>query len=234
MERVLFHVDSTLELIPCLLNPERVVMRRSSGVRAAPNANIIGRSPRQYDTIMFTGGGQTELELQLLFDIQLGAGASVLDDVRDLTAPLWRLTYNAGLASGFGQPPRVRLIWGKAWNVPGIITDLAEWTEDFSPSGKPQRSWVSLRLLQTDPAPLVTGRSRLIDAETLAELRALIVSRPLTDVRIYEVREGDRLPELAERFYGEAGLWRLIAEFNDLLDPSDLPPGTVLAIPEVL
>lgn len=234
MERVLFHVDSTLELIPCLLNPENVVMRRSSGVQAAPNANIIGRSPRQYDTLMFTGGGQTELELQLLFDIQLGAGAGALDDVRDLTVPLWRLTYNEGMVNGFGQPPLVRLIWGKAWNVPGIITDLAERTEDFSSTGKPRRSWVSLRLLQTDAAPLTTVRSRLLDAATLDALRALVGSGPLSDLMVYEVREGDRLPELAERFYGKAGLWRLIAEFNALEDPNVLAPGTVLALPEVL
>jgi len=231
MERVLFHVDATLERIPCLLNPEHVIMRRSSGIRTQPSTNSVGRVQRQHDALLFTGGGRTELELQLLFDVRLGEGPAMIEDVRALTAPLWRLTYNANRPGGIRRPPLVRFIWGKAWNIPGVITDLAERTEEFNRSGRPQRSWVSLRLLQTDvPVPIISER-RPVTAAALDALRAAIQPLPPQQLVTYQVIEGDSLPDLAQRFYDDAALWRLLADYNALDDPNHLRPGQVLVLP---
>jgi nucleoid-associated protein YgaU len=42
---------------------------------------------------------------------------------------------------------------------------------------------------------------------------------------------GERLDEIAAKTYGDPALWRLVASFNNLDDPSSVPPGTVLQLP---
>ena len=42
---------------------------------------------------------------------------------------------------------------------------------------------------------------------------------------------GERLDEIAFRFHGDPRFWRLIAAFNNILDPLRIPPGLLLRIP---
>jgi nucleoid-associated protein YgaU len=42
---------------------------------------------------------------------------------------------------------------------------------------------------------------------------------------------GDTLPSLAFQAYGDAGLWREIADANDIDDPMSLRPGARLLVP---
>jgi hypothetical protein len=46
------------------------------------------------------------------------------------------------------------LIWGKSWNIPGIVVAVAERLEHFTAAGVPRRSWLRLRLLRVE-APTV-------------------------------------------------------------------------------
>jgi len=43
--------------------------------------------------------------------------------------------------------------------------------------------------------------------------------------------QGDSLASIAQREYGDAGLWRAIAIANDIDDPGRVPPGTRLLLP---
>jgi LysM repeat protein len=51
--------------------------------------------------------------------------------------------------------------------------------------------------------------------------------------RKYQVQPGDVLTKIAQRFYGEATLFGLIAAANQLSDPNKIAPGQVLAIPDL-
>src|SRR6185436_21110791 len=72
MERAAFLIEDSGARIPCLLNPASVVMRRVAGIR--PRFSIggpltgagLGDSP-----LHFTGGGTTEITMDLLFDVSL-------------------------------------------------------------------------------------------------------------------------------------------------------------------
>ena len=44
--------------------------------------------------------------------------------------------------------------------------------------------------------------------------------------------QGDRLDQLAWRYYGDAAGWRWIAYANDLADPLTVEPGRLLKIPD--
>lgn len=156
MERVVFLVEESGERIACLLNPETFVVRRRAGVRTRRGAvGQLSGSAMADDPLIYTGGGSTELELDLLFDVSLmPAGASVTtEDVRDLTGPLTGLAENLVDNDGYCKPPLVRFIWSRFWNLAGVITAVAERLEDFTPEGAPRRSWVRLRLVRVADGP---------------------------------------------------------------------------------
>ena len=88
MERVTFLVEPGQERLGCLLNPESLVTRRRAGIepRRSIGGPVTGAGMRD-DRLLFTGGGRTEFELDLLFDVTL-AGSSI-----------WRDRSSSGLAS---------------------------------------------------------------------------------------------------------------------------------------
>src|SRR6267143_527690 len=161
MERAAFLIESSGTRIGCLLNPNSVEIKRLAGVRRRSSASgPLTGSGLSDDPLIYTGGGSTELDLELLFDVTLAGSSVQATDVRDLTGPLWDLAENPGGDEGH-NPPVVRFIWGKQWNFPGIITAIAQRLESFSEDGAPRRSWVRLRMLRasepasSEPAPAV-------------------------------------------------------------------------------
>jgi hypothetical protein len=72
MERVAFLIERTNETLPCLLNPNTLVMRRVAGVRPRQSAGgqLTGTGLAD-DPLLYTGGGKTEMEMDLLFDVSL-------------------------------------------------------------------------------------------------------------------------------------------------------------------
>jgi hypothetical protein len=262
MERVSFVVERTGERIPCLLNPETLVVRRTAGVRrAASPSGSYTASTLGDDPLVVSGGGRTELELDLLFDTSVvsppvpaagqlpvpgdPAAPPVPTDVRDLTRPLWRLAENPG-ESGLGDAPLVRFVWGKAWNVLGLIASIAERVEQFGPDGGPRRSWLRLRMVRvSQPPEPVAGpaahpQAILDAAATSSEAAPAAASTepaapapPADSASTYEVvGSGERLDDIAARVYGgRSWLWRFLAEVNNVADPPWVPAGTMLRIP---
>ena len=53
----------------------------------------------------------------------------------------------------------------------------------------------------------------------------------IPNVNTYTVQPGDTLSSIAGRFYGDPGLWSIIAEANSLPDPNNVPVGAQLTIP---
>src|SRR3954454_4701567 len=72
MERVAFIVEETGGRISCMLNPEHIVQRRIAGLAPRRSGSGIVAGPARSDSpLLHTGGGRTELALQLLFDVDL-------------------------------------------------------------------------------------------------------------------------------------------------------------------
>ncbi|MBP1466293.1 hypothetical protein EYB53_011305 [Candidatus Chloroploca sp. M-50] len=255
MERVVFLLESTGEQISCLLNPNTLLMRRVAGIRTRQSVGgqLTGAGLTD-DPLIYTGGGHTELELSLLFDVSLTGSSIQTDDVRDLTRPLWNLTENTLSADGTTQLRQVRFVWGKAWNIPGIITAVTERLEQFTMVGAPGRSWLRMRFVRvSEPIMRPTGSQSTSQATLTPEELAMLGPDALVEhVTSYETTAGstDDQPELGERlyvvasrFYGEAplsyadqdmqtaALWRLIACFNDIADPLRITAGSILRLP---
>jgi hypothetical protein len=241
VERVAFLVEPTGEQYRCLLNPESLVLRRTAGVAArhSPGGLVAGAELAD-DPLLLTGGGTTELELDLLFDVALAGSSAVSEDVRDLTGPLWDLAENTRASATYGRPPLVRFVWGKSWNVPGIVVAVAERLEQFTPGGVPTRSWLRMRLRRVaEPAgPAQAPERAALLAETAEGLSAETLLRAAEQAEVHELAgaSGDgvceeRLDQLAYRYYGDATLWRLLAVFNGLDDPLHLDCGQSLQAP---
>jgi hypothetical protein len=160
VERVAFLIERTGDRLGCLLNPESVVIRRSAGIktRRLPASYLTGAALAD-DPLLFTGGGRTLIDMDLLFDVTVAGSSIASDDVRDLTRPLWALSENAHQEEGYGQPPVARLIWGKSWNIPVVVMAVSQRLEYFTPEGTPRRSWLRIRLARVSE-PRATGASR--------------------------------------------------------------------------
>jgi hypothetical protein len=241
MERVAFLLEETNERLGCLLNPDSLLVRRVAGVlpRRSVGGQFTGAGLRD-DPLLYTGGGRTELELHLLFDVSLAGSSIETSDVRNLTEPLWNLAENTRSTNGYRRPPLVRFVWGKSWNIPGIVVAVAEHLEQFTAAGAPQRSWLSMRLWRVNEPQkeTVPGGQPLPDhAFSPADLEVAPDSVPEDRVQGHAVKAGERLDEIATHYYPDQpateapALWRMLASFNTIQDPLHIPAGFLLRIP---
>lgn len=133
--------------IRCQFNPGELVQAREAGLaqRPASLATLASHDSRyglQRPALRFTGQGRDTLTLQLLFET--GGTGQPRGDVRELTAPLFRL---AEPAAGHGEAPcPVDLFWGKSWSFRGAIARVAERLDRFTPLGLATRAWISLEV----------------------------------------------------------------------------------------
>lgn len=242
MERVAFLIEKTNQRLSCLLNPESLTLRRVAGVRQKSSATgrLTGAGLSD-DPLLFTGGGRTELLLDLLFDVTLAGSSLTTQDVRELTHPLWNLAENAEIREGYGRAPVVRFVWGK-WNISGIIVSVAERLEYFTPEGVPRRSWLRMRFIRTNEPtmPELGIEQPEEELQRIQEDLQVAFESYGGNVCFHEViggsetdeaGSGERLDEIAYRFYGNPRLWRLLAFSNDIEDPLRISSGSLLRIP---
>jgi hypothetical protein len=189
------------------------------------------------------------LNLDLLFDVSVSGSTIATEDVRDLTGPLWDLAENVRVEDGYGRPPLARFIWGKSWNIPGVIAEVAERLEWFTPEGIPRRSWLRMRMLrvaESQSQPQAVRHSNPAIAPAPAA-RSSAGASPATSARgaaaegggrVYEVvgdsSEGgssEPLYNIASRHGRSPSWWKVIAEHNGIDDPLRIAPGTQLRVP---
>jgi hypothetical protein len=246
MERVAFLVEETSERIDCLLNPESLEVSRLAGVR--PRGSSGGRlngAGLADDPLHLTGGGRTQLTLDLLFDTELDPLPGMPVDVRAFTRRLWQLAENSAEEHGSVRPPLVRFVWGKTWNVPGIVTAVAERFDRFDAGGTPLRSWLRLRFARVaESAEAAEAEYEAMVAEAEAALAADGPAGPPRQPADDESRalivggEGAggasgvvRFDLLAADGLGNPMLWRRLAVHNELDDPLHVPTGAALSLP---
>ena len=63
--------------------------------------------------------------------------------------------------------------------------------------------------------------------------RPRLGSVPRPDDRFHTVKDGDRIDLIAHNYLGDAALWWIICDYNDIFYPLDLDSGVVLRIPSL-
>ena len=231
MERVAFLIESSGEQIYCLLNPETLAVTRTAGVEARQSSG--GRltgSGLADDPLLFTGGGRTELKLDLLFDVDLLPSHLQATDVRQLTRRIWALAENSAEVQRQHRPPLVRLLWGQAWSVPGIVTEVAERFDRFATDGSPLRSWLRLTFIRVGTAADSEGgeawelaqRLPYIDLSAPAASALEVVDEgSLTSEEGAATINPTRLGLFSLEAFGNAFQWKELLEYNAIDDPLD-------------
>lgn len=245
MERVAFLVEETGARLDCLLNPETLEVGRLAGVRprGIGSGRLTGAGLAD-DPLHLTGGGRTEMTVDLLFDVDLVTTPGGPADVRGLTRPLWQLAENSAIQRGAVRPPLVRFLWGKSWNIPGVVAAVAERFDRFDQEGVPQRSWLRLRFLrvaETAAEAQATYETMLAEQQNAQAEAALAQAAEGAEPAgsVVAVGEGElatgppavRFDLLSTDGMGSPFLWRLLATYNEVNDPLRVEPGTVLSVP---
>jgi hypothetical protein len=214
-------------------NPETLkVTFANQIVQGAGAGDQRGSQARQ-----FVGAGTTKLALTLWFDVTAGTGQP--NDVRELTqrvayfitpspAPPQSGSGGGGTGAAGGQqqqqpqyaPPAVRFLWG-SFQFDGIMEQLEETLEFWSPDGRPLRASVALGLTQ-QKITFAFNQERAGGASSGPAAGATPGTRPLA-----QLTAGATLPGLAAAG-GAGGSWQAIAQANGIEDPLRVPAGALV------
>lgn len=140
MERVAFLIDSTGERVFAMINPDELMFERQSGVRRRMSGSQpLASARRSDDAMIITGGGVTDLKLNLLFDVDLltrtSSGFSQAPDYRtNIYAPPSRgrapmsseRDDRASIPAAAGPEPvitDVRTLSGPLWALAENVSD---------------------------------------------------------------------------------------------------------------
>ena len=132
------------------------------------------------------------------------------------------------------RPPRV--LWGRVLALI-VLLFAAFWLgRETVPSGD-----ISAAALADARAELEQAKDDIEKLEAQVANGALADPTPeptadetpaaTTEGETYIVKSGDSLAAIALKFYGDASLADIIAEANDIADPTDIRPGDELIIP---
>jgi hypothetical protein len=159
----------------------------------------------------FTSGNPAVLSVELFFDTY-----EKKKDVRvEHTKKLMAL---ALIDPDKHRPPLVMFQWG-GFKFKGVVESLTIRHTMFLPNGNPCRAVANLSLKQFETAK----QQREVNP---------LNSPDHTKRRTFKM--GETLALLAHEEYDDPAEWRRIADANDIADPKDVRPGTVLTLPPIL
>jgi nucleoid-associated protein YgaU len=162
----------------------------------------------------FKGAKPTTLTVEVFLD-GYEAGEDVSGDIQTLCSCCQPLSDS--ISSKKPSPPWVVLGWGAQTILTAIVKSVAVKCTMFGLDGTPLRATctVSLEEVTPDAAPQNP------------------TSGGLSTLRSHLMIEGDTLPSVAYRHYGQAGWWRPLAEVNGIDDPLRVPAGTRVLVPDI-
>jgi len=160
--------------------------------------------------IQFGSGKARTLSLELLIDTY------AYDNGEDIRKKyIERIEQLIKVDGNLHAPPPCKVVWGSLEFI-GVLESLSKKHTMFLGDGTPVRARLSLKFKEYIP----------VDVQLKATKRASPDKR-----KEYVLKEGDSLWQLAHQAYGDARLWRVLAEANGLDDPRQVPIGKVLVVP---
>jgi nucleoid-associated protein YgaU len=120
-------------------------------------------------------------------------------------------------------PPFVTFTWGKETTFKAVCTQLTVAFKLFRPNGDPIRAEVKMTLKQADKASTASSNSGSRGQNPTTRANA--------GRGVHVVKDGDSLPSIAYSAYGDATVWRAIADANGIENPMHLRRGRPLSLP---
>lgn len=195
--------------IECKFNPKEFTIKKQNNWQ---RGQVQGRDVPQLE---FSGGSASTLEMELFFDTYEDGS-----DVRRMTNKIWQLmAVDESLTDRTttrGRPPLCQFIWGQMKSFKAVIKSITQRFTMFTSGGIPVRATLTVTFEEAEKA----GKYPLQNPTT--------GGNPGYKTRV--VKEGDALDWIAHEEYGDATLWRFIADINNIDNPKALKPGQILSI----
>jgi hypothetical protein len=200
------------ETIKCLFNPTEYTMTKSNQWTFKPTPG------NPLPPAQFGGGNPRELTLNLMLDVSL-LGPS--QSVRAITDKLFRMmdpTSGGQGGAANSVPPFVTFRWGSVVTFKAVCKTLTVAFQVFHPNGEPIRADVRMTLAQAEVKKKGTNPTTRTTQPGMG---------------VHTVKDGDSLPSIAYKAYGDATRWRTVAEANGIDNPFHLRRGASLTLPRL-
>jgi hypothetical protein len=191
-------------VIPLKFNPTEYQLQKANNFAEIPIPGL--ESP----PIQFIRGSAEKMTAEVLVDT-----SDTLMDVR--VAYVDALRGLMDLNRDLHAPPIVRFTWDTEV-FRGVLESLNVTYVLFTPEGVPLRAKLSLSLKEYRPVEI--------------QIKENPTASPDFE-KTYVVQRGDTLSGIAFAVYHDAGVWRAIAENNQIQDPRSIAPGLVLQLPNL-
>jgi nucleoid-associated protein YgaU len=194
--------------LDCYFNPTEYSVAKSNTWQSQ---DVNGKtSPEQ----KFTSGEPRKLDLTLLFDQTVPPVKKTVHEATALLLDAMEVPKTEKPGAPTAAPPLFTFGWGTL-KFKGACTSLSCTYKLFTPAGEPLRADVKLSLVHVGTP----------------EVGQNPTTRAIAGFGVHRVKDGDTLPSISYRAYGDATKWRLIAEANGVDNPLHLRRGTSLSLP---
>jgi nucleoid-associated protein YgaU len=187
--------------IQASFNPNQYSLSKANSIAEAAIPGL------EAPILQYVHGNTQTLDMDLFFDTYENGTT-----VKDETDKIYDLLY---IIPATHAPPICTIEWGD-FSFDGVLDHVSGKFTLFLPDGTPVRATLSVSFKEYN------------------DVQVLVKQRPRESAdhrKTWVVKSGDRIDNIAGQEYGDPGMWRPIAEENDLHDPSRLEPGFVLLIP---
>lgn len=191
-----------------LVNPENYKVKNE---QQYTSSNTIGSSAK---TEKYKSGGPSFFEMNLFFD---GTGIISKEKVVDQINKVRDLVYKFN--GDIHEPNYLRVYWGTQSLFKGRL-----------------KSWnVNYTMLHMDGSPLRAEVTAVIVKSISAKRKALEEKKNSSDLtHVRTVLDGDNLPLMCYRIYGDSIHYLMVAEHNGLTNFRDLKPGRKISFPPII
>ena len=199
-------LGAQIDKIEFQFNPKELTVTKTAKWGREPTKTAPKAGPPE-----FKGAEPCKLSLEMFFDTSGKHDGSVVAIVEKL--------FNCCVPSddkATASPPLVQFHWGPIKSFPAFITTVSAKYTVFASDGTPIRAVCTVSL---EEMPGGKGKQNP-------------TSGSLTTKKVHRLVSGDTLASMAYREYGDATLWRALAEFNNIDDPLRIGSGYTLLLPD--
>jgi hypothetical protein len=207
------------ETIPVLFNPTEYAITKTN---TWTFKEVQGQSLPPPE---FGGGAPRSITLSLLLDNSLLEDSQTVKDITDKLFKMMEVDDGQPAGGTRASPPKLTFRWGAVDTFLAVCTSLTVTYQLFEPNGMPIRADVKLDLKQADQASTASSGS--------AQKGTNPTTRAMEGHGVHTVQDGDSLPSIAYRAYGDATRWRAIADANGIDNPLHVRRGTPLVVPRL-
>lgn len=203
--------DSAKHRLQVLINPDSYT--HDYKLKFSPLGQGQGTSGKQ---LKYEYSPPAEMTFEFLFD-----NTGIIDGMPRANIAAEIKTFKDVLMAYQGdghEPLHFKLVWGKHSIFKGRVMDLSFNYKMFSPDGTPIRAVAKVRFQASIEDEIRAAKDRKSSPD-------------LTHVR--RVKEGDTLPLMCHRIYGDSKYYINVAAVNAIDNFRSLVPGTTIAFPPV-